>query len=1019
MDSKQLFRENVTQVTVIVLVFTLMVVSSNSFTSSIVERQIAQGAEEMVLTTEAKVQAWLQEAHVSLVQDAISVVDRVEMGQTPQQIEDYFVSLYEAIHQDPAILSGFLDIYGRVNGEYIDGSGWQPPPGYDPRERPWYINALGNRGKVVITDPYVDAELDILVVTLSLTLEGDAGEDLGVIGIDVDLGKIAGYVTSMQYSRGGYGLLVSPDLTFLAHPNTSYIGRPLESLGGPYKELADEMRDKPETITEFTMRNSEGIVVIVFYRQMYNGWYIGIASPRSSYFQDVRTMSFALAFIGVIMMVVLSAFSIRINVARYRSDEENKAKSSFLARVSHEIRTPMNSILGMAEIILRKDISEEVYEYASVIKQAGNTLLSIINDILDFSKIESGRVAIESRKYHPASLINDVVNVIRIQVAEKPIDFFVNLDGSIPAEMLGDDVRIRQILINILNNAVKYTRQGYITLSVQMKRLGPDTLKLFFIVEDSGIGISAGDMKQLFKEFTRVDRETNRGIEGVGLGLTIANSFCRAMGGEITVESTYGKGSTFTATVVQRFEDALPLARVEDAGTKRVLVYERRPKHAATLLEAFWSIGIHPAMAGEPEDFMRGLEGTKYDYAFVSSTYAAECISHWNKVFSSTQLIIMIELGETSAYRDTGSVHMPIYSGVLANVLNDINTTALTHGDEWISFTAPAARVLIVDDMATNIRVAAELMAPYKMQIDTCLSGGEALKLVRENRYDILFMDHMMPEMDGISAVVGIRALGEDDPYYRDLPVVMLTANAVSGQKDLFLKSGLNDFLAKPIGVQKLDEILRTWLPEEKQIAASGSLRESGEDTEALSIPGVDTTLGLALAGGSAAAYRKILAVFCDDVGERLPRIKAEAVHADLSPYTITVHALKGAARSIGAAETGELAAELEEAGKAGNRLVIAEKTGAFLERLELLRSRISAALELRSLSPGYASLDLGPLSEALKAMDTESVNTLLLSYSALPLDSNVKTLISEIEQYVLLFEYDKAVERIDALKNE
>jgi HPt (histidine-containing phosphotransfer) domain-containing protein len=256
----------------------------------------------------------------------------------------------------------------------------------------------------------------------------------------------------------------------------------------------------------------------------------------------------------------------------------------------------------------------------------------------------------------------------------------------------------------------------------------------------------------------------------------------------------------------------------------------------------------------------------------------------------------------------------------------------------------------------------------------------------------------------------------------------MLTANAVSGQKELFLKSGLNDFLAKPIGVQKLDEILRTWLPEEKQVPASEPLAEkSGDDTAAISIEGVDTERGLALAGGSTTAYRKVLAVFCDDVGERLPRIKAEAANADPAPYTITVHALKGAARSIGAVETGELAAELEDAGKTGNHAVIAEKTGAFLERLELLRFRISAALELRSLergslgpgetgegAPGYASIDLRPLKEALSAMDTESVNTQLLSYRALPLEGNAKTLISEIERYVLLFEYEKAVEKID-----
>ena len=536
----------------------------------------------------------------------------------------------------------------------------------------------------------------------------------------------------------------------------------------------------------------------------------------------------------------------------------------------------------------------------------------------------------------------------------------------------------------------------------------------------------------MFTEFTRVDRETNKGIEGAGLGLTIANSFCRAMGGDITVESTYGKGSTFTATVVQPFEYEQPVAQVPAPGTNRVLMYETRPKYATSLLEAFWSLGIHPAIAGELGDLIKALEGMDYDYAFVPSKYAAECISHWSKVSTTTiRLIIMIELGETSAYRDTGSIQMPIYSSVLANVMNGADNTVLDQVDKRISFTAPAARVLIVDDIATNIRVAEELMAPYEMQIDTCLSGAEAIQLVRQNRYDLVFMDHMMPGMDGIAATAQIRNLGSDDPYYRNLPVVMLTANAVSGQKELFLRSGLNDFLAKPIGIQKLNEVLQEWIPEEKQIVSSEPVSGSAGDREALSvdrIEGVDIEKGLALTGGSVTAYRKILDIFCEDAAERLPPVKAAAESAanfgDLSLYTTLVHALKGAARSIGAMEIGELAAELEEAGRAGNRAVIGEKTGAFLEGLDQLRSRISAVLELHSLEPleGQgpeavpAALDLTLLREALSTMDTTQVNQLLLQYAELPLDKKTRNFFGEIEQLVLLFEYEKAIEKIDIL---
>jgi signal transduction histidine kinase/CheY-like chemotaxis protein/HPt (histidine-containing phosphotransfer) domain-containing protein len=1026
MDLKRLLRDNVIQILITFLVFSFMVVLSYFFTSNIVERHIAQGAEEMAVTAEAKIQAQFQEAYVSILQAAISVTRRVEMGQTPAQIENFLINLTDTLQRDADFLMGFIAFTGYVGDEFIHGARWQEPGDYVVRERPWYIAAMAQKGKVVFTDPYIDAYTGALIVTASITLTGDGGEDYGVIGIDLDLSEIAGYITTLQYSKGGYGVLIGSDLTVIAHPYEEFVGWPLEELGQDYGRLAKDLQARPKTIANFSMLNNQGVPVIVFYRQIVNGWYVGISTPRSSYLHDVYAMAVILSVIGLIMMVVLSCFTLRLSMAKIRSDEENKAKSSFLARVSHEIRTPMNSILGMSEIILRKNISEEVYEYASIIRQAGNTLLSIINDILDFSKIESGRLEIESRKYHVASLINDVVNVIRIRLAEKPVDFFVNLESSIPAELFGDDVRIRQILINILNNAVKYTREGHITLSVYMKRLSVNELTLTFSVEDSGIGISPGDMERLFTEFTRIDPEANRGIEGAGLGLTIANSFCQAMGGKITVESKYGKGSTFTATVVQTFEDPRPVARILSTGAKRILVYETRPKYATSLLEAFWSIGLHPAITEDMGEFMKALEGTGYDYAFISSNHASECISHWNKVNSSIRLVIMMELRETTAYRDMASIHMPIYSSVLANVLNGANSVTPAYGDKRISFTAPAARVLIVDDIATNLRVASELMAPYKMRIDTCLSGAEALKLIRSTRYDLVFMDHMMPEMDGLAATAQIRGLDNNDPYYRNVPVIMLTANAVSGQQDLFLRSGLNDFLAKPIGVQKLNEILHAWIPAEKQIACFVPLTSIGDAGEANgldAIEGVDIQRGIAFAGGSAAAYKKVLAIFCADVEERMLRVKEEAggvaKFGDLSLYVTLVHALKGACLSIGAGETGEFAAELEDAGRAGDRDVITKRTGAFLEQLETLRSRISTALEPRSPEEGgwegdTPAIDLTPLREALSTLDTIQVNRLLSQYAEISPNKKTRALLAEIEQLVLLFDVEKAIEKID-----
>ncbi|MFP3041570.1 response regulator [Treponema primitia] len=995
-----------------------MVLLSYFFASSIVERHISQNAEGMTATAEEKLQARLQSAQASIVQTAISVEGRLEIGQTPGQIEDYFFTIRNRLAENLEILNGFIDFYGFVSGEFVSGTLWRPGESYIPQERPWYIAAMEQPGKPSFTGPYIDAHTGVMVVSASVTLLDRDEKILGVIAVDVRLYEIADYVSSLQFSRGGYGLLVDQNLTVVAHPNKLLEGQSLESLGGDHVGLMEKMRESPDSISMYSMRNSDGVRVIAFYRKMFNGWYIGISTPRSSYFRDVYIMACVLSVIGFFMMVILCFFLIRLNIAKSRSDEENKAKASFLSKISHEIRTPIHSIMGISEIILRKDISEEVYEYVSIIKHAGDKLLSSINDILDFSRIESGQVSVASRKYQIASLINDAVNVVCLRMADKRIDFFVNMGRAIPAELFGDDDRIRQILNNLLDNAVKYTQKGYIALGIRGERLERGRLKLIFAIEDTGIGILPGDIENLFREFLRVDVRGNK--IGARQGLSIANSFCRDMGGAITVESEYGKGSIFTASVIQTFEDDRPAAQVSAPEAKRVLAFEERPYHAASLTGAFRSIGIDLAYAKDPGELQQALAGKGYDYVFVPSKYAADCISSLGDGDPSTPLVIMTEPGDSISYRNRGTIRLPIYSCTLANFLNEVESSP-AHHDRRPGFSAPGARVLIVDDISTNIRVAAELMAPYGMQIDSCFSGGEALELVQKNRYDLVFMDHMMPGMDGITATARIRSLHrKGDTYYQELPVIIFTANAIFGQKELFLKNGLNDFLAKPIDVQKLDEILRNWIPKEKQVEGALPVTDDrSTKTELKAIAGVDLKRGIDNTGGSTEAYKTILAIFCADVKERLPLLRETAGAGDLSAYITAVHALKGASRSIGARETGDMAAELEEAGKAGNREFIDGKTDPFLDHLEGLVSRITASLKEESSPTGGtvpADLELGVLREALITMDTACVNSQLQKYAEMSLDDKTKQFITEIENCVLLFEYEKAVELIDSL---
>jgi CheY-like chemotaxis protein len=692
--------------------------------------------------------------------------------------------------------------------------------------------------------------------------------------------------------------------------------------------------------------------------------------------------------------------------------------------MSHEIRTPMNSILGMAELIQRKAVSSEIQEYIQIIHQSGDNLRAIINDILDFSKIESGRLQIQKRDYYIASVINDMINMTRPRIAEKSLDFFVNVDSSIPEQLYGDDMRLRQVLTNLLTNAVKYTRKGFVSLDVKAERIDNASLKLSCMVEDSGIGIKVEDHKFLFSEFARIDAKANQGIEGTGLGLTITRALCRAMGGDVKVVSEYGRGSSFCAEIIQEFHIDEPVAVINNPEKKHVLFYDWRPQYVKSLSTTLESLNIKYKCSSSFQEFVKDLEFGEYDYAFISSKYAMDCIYVLGARTTPMQLVIMVEPGEISVYREVTSILMPIYSITMANVLNDTSDGILFQDAKLkMHFTAPSAKILIVDDISTNLRVAKELMAPYEMNIHTCLSGSEALNLVKNHRYDLVFMDHMMPGMDGIEATSFIRNLKSEDGYYQDLPIIALTANALSGQREMFLENGINDFLAKPIDIQRLDEILEKWLLAEKLVVSTYPHRHDAKQdkTEALPIPGVDTALGMRNCGGGTEIYLNILEDFCKDAETRLVQISESFTQRDSKLYITLVHALKGAARSIGALEAGEKASWLEKAASSGDLAAIKDKTTDLQENIRALINNIEAALEKYEAEHGrelidVSSLKLGELKKALANMDIEAVNRMLLDYAGLALDAKTKSMISEVEQYILMFEYEKAIEKINEL---
>ncbi|MDR2663195.1 MAG: response regulator [Treponema sp.] len=500
------------------------------------------------------------------------------------------------------------------------------------------------------------------------------------------------------------------------------------------------------------------------------------------------------------------------------AESASRAKSDFLARMSHEIRTPMNAITGMSELILRETASPRVREYAAGVKQSSANLLHIINDFLDFSKIDSGKLEIITGEYRLASLIDDVAAMIRIRLMEKPVLFVTSIDSTLPRSLVGDESRIRQILINLLTNAVKYTQEGHIMLSVRAEKMERGAVTLVLEISDTGIGIKAENMDRLFMDFTRFDTRKNRGVEGTGLGLSIAQSLCQAMGGDITAESVYGTGSRFTVRLPQKIQDGGPMARVKNREAKGTLVYETREVYGLSLQYTLNGLGVPCTFVSSQEAFPEALSRGTYAFVFTAPFLFNQVKQALQEHKASAEIILINKLGNTVPHPGLSALIMPAGPVAVANILNHVEDASGKEPDiSTADFTAPDARVLIVDDLATNLRITKALLAPYKLNIDICLSGKEAIQLVRENKYDLILMDHMMPEMDGVDTTRAIRALEKERQEQegdgeKQIPIIALTANAIVGMKEMFLQNGFSDYLSKPIEIGKFNEIVEKWL---------------------------------------------------------------------------------------------------------------------------------------------------------------------------------------------------------------
>ena len=665
-------------------------------------------------------------------------------------------------------------------------------------------------------------------------------------------------------------------------------------------------------------------------------------------------------------------------------EEASRMKSDFLANMSHEIRTPMNAVLGMVDLALREDMSPNARNYMNQIKASGKNLLVIINDILDFSKIESGMLEIIPDDYELLSIVNDVANVVNNRISDKDIEFTMDISPRLPRMLYGDNFRIHQILINILNNAAKFTQKGEIHLKIDFDDIDEDNIEIKIEVRDTGIGIKKDDVKKLFTSFQQVDSKRNRNVEGTGLGLAITKQLLELMNGSIELESEYNKGTTFFIRFPQKIVDRMP-AIPKNGERPKVAVCVRSEYFKKQLYK---DLSYIEAQVTEIES-CEGLEELAPDFLIADKEQITDSVMETLKKNRDIKCLAVTDYASRISLDlpNIIVVRKPLYSIALYNAMgiSDIKLFENSEDLNFFNFTAPEANVLIVDDNSVNLTGAKGLIEPLRMNVDLAGSAGEAIEMMRARKYDVIFMDHMMPEVDGIEATHIIRRLMSD---YDGVPIIALTANAVSGAKEMFLNEGMDDFIPKPIELKEITSKLRMWLPKNKIIAAQPAEQEEepqhGKSEEEIKdIPGLDVKLAVERLG-SYSLYMTVLKEYYSAIDKKHDVIKEYHEAGNIHSYTVEVHSLKSTSRQIGALELADIAAELEQAGNEGNVQLIKEKTGDMLARYAAMKALLAPYFPAEEKKEHHEATNsdvsglLDELKEALDNFDTLQVDEVI-----------------------------------------